>query len=190
MLKTHVGFSSYLIETIASFATILPLETAPVLGSNEYTFLVIRDAADTEVVKVHTVGELLVMERAQDGTTAHNFPKGACVSFDMVPAVVKDILCNTSCCADDDCVLVTDTGTELPDGVLNTPYSATMVFSGTLPIKIAVSGVPSWLTAKVGPNYVTFSGTPISAQTVSVSAAATNCNGRGLVTAYTSFKIE
>lgn len=191
---TPTGFQTTLTDRLLVGDTDLPLSASDtaalslLLADGGYVFLTVQDQVGAEIIKVSGACGALSAERGQDGTTALNFPRGSCVAFRVTPAVVKDLVCNTQCCEIDCCTDVTVAGSELPSGVVGVAYSATMVFSGTLPIQIAVSGVPVWMTAAVGPNYVKFTGTPVVVQTVSIGAAATNCAG-AVVSASSTFSI-
>ena len=190
---TPTGFQTALTDKLLIGDTDLPIPAADAaalstLLGDGHVFLTIQDQVGTEVVKVSGACGAFVVLRAQDGTAALNFPKGSCVAFRITPAVVKDLVCNTSCCDTDCCVDVAVAAGGLPNGAVNVPYSATIVFSGTVPMQIAVAGTPAWMTATVGTNYVRFAGTPTTTQAVTVSVAATNCGG-AVVTAPASFSV-
>jgi hypothetical protein len=43
---------------------------------------------------------------------------------------------------------------------------------------IAPGELPTWVTAELGPNYITFSGTPEEEGTASITVVGTNCRGK------------
>jgi hypothetical protein len=43
---------------------------------------------------------------------------------------------------------------------------------------IAPEELPTWVTAELGPNYITFSGTPEEEGTASIIVVGTNCRGK------------
>jgi len=192
---TPVGFQTTLNDKLLIGDTDLPMSAADIaslttkLGADGYVFLTVQDQVGTEVVKVSGACGALVVERGQDGTTPLNFPRGSCIAFRITPAVVRDMVCNTNCCEGDCCVPVTVASGQLPDAVVGVEYTAAMIFSGTLPIQIVASGVPAWLTASIGVNYIKFSGTPPSTQSVTIAAAATNC-GTTIVAAHDTFTVR
>ncbi|CDL87031.1 hypothetical protein XCR1_830006 [Xenorhabdus cabanillasii JM26] len=64
------------------------------------TYLIIRDPTGVENIKVDNRCNALFITRSQDGTEPRNFPRGSYVRFEMMPVVVKDLICNYDCCAD------------------------------------------------------------------------------------------
>lgn len=180
---TPVGFQTTLTDKLLIGQTDLPIPASDaamlsgLLSDTGHVFLTVQDQVGTEVIKVSGACGSFTVARGQDGTAPLNFPKGSCVAFRVTPAVVRDMVCNTTCCEGDCCTDVAVAGSTLADGTVGAAYKATVIFSGTLPIQIAVSGVPVWMTAQVGPNYVNFTGVPPVAQDVTIGAAATNCGG-------------
>ena len=184
---TPVGFQASLTDKLLSSDTTLPLSAASeaalttAIGDDGYVYLIVQDQVGSEVIKVYGSCGARVVVRGVDGTTPLNFPKGSCVSFRMTPASVRDMVCNTVCCEGDCCTPVEVAAGNLRNGVVSDPYADTVIFSGTLPIQIAVSALPRWMTATTGANYVKFTGTPPAPQTVVISVAATNCNNAVVV---------
>lgn len=69
---------------------------------------------------------------------------------------------------------MTLTGT-LPGATVNTAYSGTLTLGGTFVAPVTISGQPSWMTASVSGNTVTFSGTaPAAAETDNFTVTATD----------------
>lgn len=185
MLVLPIQFRTTLNNKFLATDTVLPLTATDaawlvsLIPDGDYTFLTLREPTGVEIVKVDNMCATLVVTRAQDGTTARTFPKSSCVSCEITPTVVKDIVCNYDCCDGPcPCTAVTAAGFTAPGGTVNVPYSATFVFSGDLPMQLAVNGnIPAWMTVTTGVNYVTFTGTPNVVGTVPLSVAATNCGG-------------
>jgi hypothetical protein len=68
-------------------------------------------------------------------------------------------------------------GLPIPDGVVNTPYSATIVFSGTAPFAINSIIKPAWMSIILNGSNVNITGTPPTAGTnIPVSFNVTNCS--------------
>lgn len=152
------------------------------LNPGEFTFLTISVAPNMrEDVMLSNISGTLILERGINGTTPLRFPRGSMVMFEVTTAVVKWLVCNHDCCADEPCEAVPpeETWSNFPDGKAGIPWVGTVVFSGSLPMQIGVSSLPSWITAEVGKTSVVFRGTPpASTSAVSVSCAATNMSGK------------
>lgn len=183
-MLTPFAFTASLTERLDKDARVLPLShkdeaalKAQVPEGN-YTLLTLRDPVGAEIVKVEHTCDALLVTRAQDGTTAKTFPKGSCIRFEMTPAVVKELICTHDCCEGNcPCVPVKAAGVVLPEATKNIPWHGSAVFSGDLPMALAVTGAPDWVTSSLGPNFVTLSGTPPAAGEFVISVAATNCSG-------------
>jgi len=118
------------------------------------------------------------IERGLDYTAPTRFPCRAKVEFEVNIAVVKDLVCNYNCCEGEcPCEAVQYVGAAAANGTVGVPWTGTWIFSGTMPIQVAVAGATAWMTVTTGPNYVTITGTPTQAYTVDVTVSATNCSG-------------
>lgn len=152
---------------------------AALLEDGDYTYLLISDPVSSEIIKVTRECGFFVSERAQDGTMESNFPKGACVTFTMSPAVVKELICTHDCCADVACPCepVASAGYNFSTAKLNIAWTGSVIFTGDLPMTIAVGETPAWMEVEQFSNYLKLSGTPAAVGTVTLSVAATNCSG-------------
>lgn len=186
MLITPTDFRATLVSKLEKDALLLPLseldrvDLLDQLGEDgNYTYLVLRaDNVRSEVVKVTVNCDELVLERGQDSTTAKTFPRGTCVLFLVTPMIVKHLICNYDCCADEDCPCaeVKSAGLYLPVGNVNSNWTGTVVFSGDLPMAIGTD-LPTWITATIEANHVTLIGTPTTSGTYNIAVSATNCSG-------------
>ena len=185
MLKTPVEFTASLSDRLDKGDRSLPLNTTDenrlkaAVPDGDYTYLVIRDPTGAEIVKVENTCGTLLVTRGQDGTTARNFPRGSCIRYETTPAIVKDLICNYDCCADQECPCdpVAAAGITLPAVRAGAAFNGSAVFTGDVPMTIAVDGAPSWMDVSIGANYVTMSGTATGVGTFNISVAATNCDG-------------
>lgn len=185
MLVTPIQFRTTLNNKMLNTDVVLPLTSADtalltsLISDGDYTFLTLREPTGVEIIKVENSCSSLTVTRAQDGTTARTFPKGSCVACEITPAMIKDLICNYNCCDGEcPCNAVTAAGFTAPDGTLNVPYSASFVFSGDVPMTLAVNGnLPAWVTVTTGTNYVTFTGTPNVVGNITLAVSATNCSG-------------
>ena len=184
MLVTPVQFAATLNARLDKGARQLPLSASDeaklmaAVGDEEYTYLVLRDPTGAEIVKVENTCNTLLVTRGQDGTDDRNVPRGSCVRFEMVPAIVKDLICNYNCCDGDcPCEAVAAAGITLSPAKVGESWQGSAVFTGDTPMTIAVEGAPSWAKVEVGANFVNFSGVATGAGTFNISVAATNCDG-------------
>lgn len=193
-------FTAYLNEKLEANEVYLPLNDSAyadllsnLLNSADYTYLSLRGDTNFETVSVRNDGGTLVLTRGLSGTTAVTHHYGTCVSTisPTVIAAIKDLHCNYSCCEDGDCPCeaVVFRGAIMPDGNVGRAWGGSVVFSGDLPMELAVYGNPSWMTVTAGSNYIEFAGTPVASGTYTFSVAATNCNGTGLATGVVSVSI-
>ena len=184
-------FSALLNATLQADSGYLPLAPADMnrlltlIPEGDFMLLILDDAIHQEYVKVTNQCGTLLMERGLYDTEAVNFPLGSCVTMDVTPALVKWLICNYDCCdsAPCECTPVEGVGRALGQATVGRPWEGMFIFSGTLPIEVALSSdssVPGWMTVSYGPNYVKLSGTPTGPGTFHVSAVATNCSGTGL----------
>jgi len=60
------------------------------LGEDYYTYLVLHDALDHEIVRLEQSHGLLSIHRAQDDTDKQAWPCGTLVKFDWVPSAITD----------------------------------------------------------------------------------------------------
>ena len=67
-------------------------------ADGDYTYLVLNDGTQTEVVQLTNHGGFLKLTRALENTTASSFPTGTCVRWEITPAAVRDIVCQMECC--------------------------------------------------------------------------------------------
>lgn len=184
MLVTPVKFAATLNARLDAGDLTLPLSTndearlRAAIPADDYTWLVLREPTGTEIIKVTNTCDTLLLSRGEDDTDARNFPRGTCVRFEMVPAIVKDLICNYNCCEGDcPCVAVEAAGINLPAAVSGASWSGSAVFTGDTPMTIAVEGAPSWVRVEVGANYVNFSGVASGSGSFTIAVAATNCDG-------------
>lgn len=161
----------------------------------DYTFASIRSDAKYEAVKIMNVDGLLVVERGIEGTEAVRHPFGSCITLvqPALVAAIKDLICTYDCCADSPCECrpATVASVAMPDVESGQYWHGSVGFTGDQPMTIAVDvGDNDWITARQDTNLVYFEGLapnmmPVAADTyenvmplrVSVSVAATNCNG-------------
>lgn len=184
MLVTPVQFAASLNARLDKGDRQLPLSSSDesklmaAVPDEGYTYLVLRDPTGAEIIKVENTCNTLLVTRGEDGTDPRNFPRGSCVRFEMVPAVVKDLICTYDCCDGDcPCVAVAAAGIALPAAKSGASWSGSAVFTGDTPMTIAVQGAPSWVKVEVGANFVNFSGVASGSGSFSISVAATNCDG-------------
>lgn len=184
MLVTPVQFSATINARLDKGDRQLPLSSSDesklmaAVPDGGYTYLVLREPTGTEIVKVENTCSTLLVSRGEDGTDPRNFPRGSCVRFEMVPAVVKSLICSYDCCEGEcPCVAVAAAGITLPAAKSGESWAGSAVFTGDVPMSIAVQGAPSWAKVEVGANFVNFSGVASGSGSFSISVAATNCDG-------------
>lgn len=187
MLKTPIALSITLDAKLNKDDRYLPLSesneallVAALPNEGDYTYLTIREPSGAEVVKVTNSCSVFTVDRGEDGTDARTAPRGSCVRWEMTPQQVKDLICNYDCCADGECPCeaVAAGGITVPTGVLNHAWNGSAVFTGDVPMQIAVSGMPAWMKATVYQNSVQLEGTPNVAGKSEITVAATNCDGK------------
>lgn len=185
MLVTPVQFTATLNARLDKADRQLPLTASDearltaAVPDKSYTYLVLRDPTGAEIVKVENSCNTLLVTRSQDGTDPRNFPRGSCVRFETVPAVIKDLICTHSCCDGEcPCEPVKAAGITLPAVKAGASWSGSAVFTGDTPMTIAVQGAPSWVKVRVGANYVSFTGVASGSGSFNISVAATNCDGQ------------
>ena len=114
------------------------------------------------------------------------------MKYEVTPDVVKDLICNHDFCADEPCVKVPVgvTGTIIPPAKIGRPWRGVVVFGGTLPLTLAVSPLPAWMTAETGPNFISLWGTPTEpAGTVVLSVSGADSEGH-LVTETVTIEVS
>lgn len=178
-------FDATLTAKLPASAVMLPVSDAAMADllalladEEDYTFLAIKSEQTYEVVKAHKSGGMVVLDRAQESTRDVLHPMGACVAAisPLTLAVMKDIVCNYSCCEGDcQCVPVSVAEVINPEVIQNEPYQGTVVFGGDLPITISVTESPYWIEATTIGNTVFLHGTARISGDVII--AATNCHG-------------
>lgn len=153
---------------------------------DDYIYLTIRSDTHMETVKVRNEAGYLIMERGLEGTKPAKHHVGSCVSSvsPTTVAVIKDLICNWSCCNGEPCPCsgATLEGiTVISEGQVGRPYKAVLTFGGTLPMTISVGGLPEWATAVQTNNTVTITGTPDMAKETKCAIAVSNCGGASLM---------
>lgn len=179
-------FSSYLSAKLDADATYIPLspdENArlkSIVPAGESIILTIADDLHREYIEIKNDAGTLIAERGKD-SDSYTFPKGACIFFENSIPVTKWLICNYQCC-DGDCPVdaIKSQGMVLPVGEVNNAWKGSAIFSGDLPMAIAVTGLPSWCKAEQQGNYLYLSGTPTAAGTYHISVAGSNDLGRQL----------
>lgn len=186
-------FTAYTTESITAEDKALPLSQAAtadllslLIDTNDYTYLSLVNDTGLETVKVTNDYGTLVLARGQGGTSAQSHPTGTCVKAvsPTVVAAIKDLVCNYTCCEDEDCPCnaVAVAGVVAPDGIVGHVWKGAAVFSGDLPIVSTASGLPAWMEAEAQGNMLLLSGTPDTSGEVTFSVAASNCNGTKVAT--------
>lgn len=152
------------------------------IPEDDYMLLTISDGLYSEYLKVTNQCGVLLVERGQSGSEPHWFPNGSCVKFENSVAVTRWIMCNEDCCDGPcPCDLVEFAGKALPSGKVGVPWEGSFIFKGDTPMKVGVSdGLPSWVSAEAGANYVRLHGIPNTVGSWAFSVTATNCTGQGL----------
>lgn len=185
-------FATYLTDRLEPEGTDLPICNSAVADllalmpdEDDYIYLALKGDSHYEVVRAYNAGGTILIERAQEGTTAVLHHYGTCVSAvsPLVAAVMKDLICNYTCCEEEcPCDPVAFGGASLPDLQEGVAWEGAVVFSGDLPMTIGISNAPGWMEATTSNNIIKLSGTPTSSEAVHFSVAATNCNGTHIVT--------
>jgi hypothetical protein len=179
-------FRSYLARHLEADELTLPLacheldRLATLLGSEgESIYLTLRDNRHEEEIEVGIVcGLTVIRERGVGGTTPRKFPRGTEIFFRVTVSVVERLVCLTDCCEEPcPCEPVVYAGGGCPPGTVGVPWQGALVFSGATPMAIGCQ-VPPWMNVVTDARSVILSGTPTSAGTYVVSAAASNCGGQ------------
>lgn len=176
------GYKTYLVQKLLPTDTDLPL-TKNDLGAliskmeeGSYTYLTISDSRYYEVVRARLSCGSIILDRGQEGTTPRTFPCNALVAFEMVPAVVRYMICNESC-HDCDCEPVKFAGSVLPQIKEGVAWEGSVVFAGSTPMTLGITNAPKWMKVTAGINYLKLSGVPTSSAKVNISVGASNCGG-------------
>lgn len=188
-----VSFSGFLNNRLEATDVYLPLceaSRADLLNilaeENSYIYLTLRGDTQMETVRARAEGGYVIIDRGLEGTTAVLHHHGTCVSSvsPTVIAVIKDLICNYSCCEDGDCpcTAVSYAGAVLPNAFVGQAWGGSVVFAGDPPFNMGVDDAPSWMQVSQVGNMLQLSGTPAFAGTFSFSVAATNCNGTQIAT--------
>lgn len=153
------------------------------IPDGDETILTIHDDLYTEWVRVENQCGTLVVHRAQGGSTARKFPRGACVFFETSLPVIQWLICNYDCCAEGECVQtpVSVAQSSVSAAVVGQPWEGRVRFSGSTPINFSVDGMPGWMSAEIEDQRVILSGTAPASGTATVSIAASNCQGSATV---------
>ena len=99
-----VDFISNLTEKYADVDKDLPIFEEHVgilkekLGANGYTYLMIKDGTNIEIIQVKSNDGNLSVTRGLEQTTTKTFPKGSCVKWALTSSAVRDIVCQMDCC--------------------------------------------------------------------------------------------
>lgn len=162
----------------AALAAILP-------DDGDYTYLAVRGDTHYECVKVENAAGVLTVTRGIENTTPVTHHAGSCIGS-VAPATIaaiKDMICNYSCCEDGcPCTPVQAAGQAMAPARVGVRWEGSVSFSGSLPMTVGVSDLPSWMSAQAKQNSVILTGTPPQAGTFSFSAAASNCGGTSVAT--------
>lgn len=193
MSLTSEFFSAAINARLEATDVYLPLDPAAqtdllnILADPEsYALLTLKGEQYIETVKATNQQGTIILERGLEGTqpALHHF--GTCVSTvtPTVMAVIKDLICNYTCCEDDDCpcIPVEYIASAIPVGYIGQEWQGSAIFFGSLPMAIAVSMAPAWMQFTQHSNSILFSGTPDEMGDFPFSVAVTNCSGTGLVT--------
>lgn len=152
--------------------------------SESYTYLAIKSDQSYEVVKAKGGNGVIILERGLEGTTPAMHPFGACVAMvsPLTLAVMKDIICNYECCESDcPCEPVEVAVASLPVAEYGKEYNGIVVFTGTQPIHVGVTGAPAWMTVTQEKGVVKLTGTKDSKGAINMTIAAANCGGTHVV---------
>lgn len=107
MPMKNENFSAYTNKGIGADAVHLPLDRdayADLVGllgnEDDYILLALVGGDAYEVIKVRSIGGVLVMERGLENTAAQPHHFGTCVQSisPLFIAVMKDLICNYDCC--------------------------------------------------------------------------------------------
>lgn len=176
------GFRSYLTGKLLPEHTDLPIDKSSMgvlvskLGEGNYTYLTISDDRYYEIIKATLVCGNIILDRGVDGTTPRTFPCNAVVSFEIVPAVIRYMICNETC-VECDCEPVKFAGSVLPQIKEGVAWEGSVVFAGSTPMTLGITNAPKWMKVTAGVNYLKLSGVPTSSAKVNISVGASNCGG-------------
>lgn len=179
-------FAAVLNRTLEKDSHALPLTDSDQtrllaqLPEGEETLLVVRDGLYTEEIRVaNSEGYPLITERGVGETEARKFPRGSCLSFEVTLSVLREEICNYDCCADGDCgcEAVAAAGMVLPQAAAGQAWEGSVIFKGDLPMVMGADGLPAWMEAEIGPNYLRLHGTPSGVGVYNIAVAASNCSG-------------
>jgi hypothetical protein len=147
-----------------------------VLGNGSHTYLVLTaPGLGCEIVKATCSYGTILLERGQDGTTAHAWPQGSCIEWALVGAAVRDLIAQTEACPTD-CVAATiAAGALMPDGVQGTLYTHRIVISGTPPFALGIPMLPAWMTITLDGGEIRLEGTPPAPGAYNVSIPLKSC---------------
>ena len=191
-MKTEY-FSAFLSERLEATDVYLPLSrpaeadlVSLLPGKDDYIFLTLKGDVHMETVKARNENGTLIIERGVEGTEAVLHHYGTCVVSvsPTVVAVMKDLICNYSCCEDGDCpcVGVAYAGAVLPEAHVGKVWEGSVVFAGDAPIKMGIDNAPDWMNVSQQGGLMRLYGTPAVSGTVPISVSATNCNGTQIAT--------
>ena len=186
-------FSAYTTQRLEAGDRYLPMSeaaTADLLAilqePESYIYLTVRSDTALETVRAYNEAGTILIDRGLEGTRAVLHHAGSCISSiqPTTLAVIKDLICNYSCCEGDcGCEPVENKGfIEYKAGVVGQPYHAELHFAGSMPMSIATGELPDWVEAVQNGNILRLTGTPDASGIHTVTVAATNCNGTALKT--------
>lgn len=185
-------FSAYTVSPVSPQDTYLPLcneakaDLLNLLSEDEdYTYAALKSDTSYEAVKLHVEGGIILMERGIEGTKPVSHRKGTCVSLvsPLVMAAIKDLICNYSCCSDEECPCAAPSMAQysMPAFRKGSSWQGWMAFNGDTPMTLTVQNAPAWLTAvqseSNGQAMLSFSGVPTTDVDTTIMIVAANCGG-------------
>lgn len=185
-------FSAYTSEKLEATDVYLPLSESAKADlltllnrDGAYAFLTLRDEVNIETVKAHLEGDLIILERGLEGTTAVLHPLGTCVTATSptIVAVIKDLVCNYQCC-EGGCPVepVAYDSAYLPAAYVGKEWQGVVRYKGTSPMQLGVANPPSWMTVIQVKNELKLAGTPVEAGTLSLGTFGVNGDGTNTAT--------
>ena len=182
-------FQAFLAAPLEATGVTLPLSASAhadllklLKEKDSYTYLSIKDNVNFETVKVYADGGYLLLDRGQAHTTPVKFSFGACVStltptaIAVIENVLKDMVGECRQYYNPDAMggQLGVAFSDLPAGRVGQEWRGAIVLGGTLPIKITVTGVPSWVTVTHYENMVELVGKPTGAASTAFTLHAVN----------------
>ena len=154
-------------------------------NEDKYVYLTLKDEVNIETVKASVRGDVIMLERGLEGTTAVLHPMGTCVSSTSptIIAAIKDFICNYQCC-ESGCAVepIEFDSAYLPASYVGKAWEGILRFSGSSPMKLGIANPPAWMTVVQVKNEIQMSGTPTDAGQLSLGAFGVNGDGTNSVT--------